>query len=162
MYEKGFRTVVSTLRRYSGSPVSEMKTLNYIESMLARQEARMAAYDEALLLNEKGYLSELSSGNMFIVIGGVLKTPPEDSGFISGVVREVVLQIASQLDKETIETDITLEDLYQADEAFLTNSVFEIMPLTSVNNRVIASGKPGKMTNEILGVYRDMVSKECT
>jgi len=130
--------------------------------MLARQEARMAAYDEALLLNEKGYLSELSSGNMFIVIGGVLKTPPEDSGFISGVVREVVLQIASQLDKETIETDITLEDLYQADEAFLTNSVFEIMPLTSVNNRVIASGKPGKMTNEILGVYRDMVSKECT
>ena len=130
--------------------------------MLARQEARMAAYDEALLLNEKGYLSELSSGNMFIVIGGVLKTPPEDSGFISGVVREVVLQIASQLDIETIETDITLEDLYQADEAFLTNSVFEIMPLTSVNNRVIASGKPGKMTNEILGVYRDMVSKECT
>ena len=130
--------------------------------MLARQEARMAAYDEALLLNEKGYLSELSSGNMFIVIGGVLKTPPEDSGFISGVVREVVLQIASQLDKETIETDITLEDLYQADEAFLTNSVLEIMPLTSVNNRIVASGKSGKMTNEILGVYRDMVSKECT
>ena len=162
MYEKGFRTVVSTLRRYSGSPVSEMKTLNYMESMLARQEARIANNDEALLLNEKGFLSESSSGNIFIVDGGVLKTPPENSGFISGVVREVVLEIASELDIETIETDITLENLIQADEAFLTNSVLEIMPITSVNDNVIASGKPGKLTNEILEIYRDMVSKECT
>jgi len=162
MYEKGFKAVVSTIRRHSGAPISEMKTLNYIESMLARQEARMADYDDALLLNEKGYLSESSSGNVFIVKDKVLKTPPENSGFISGVVREVVLQIASELDVKSIETNIRLNDLFKADEAFLTNSVIEIMPLVSVTDRAIGLGKPGFITRKILEAFRDKVKRECT
>lgn len=161
MYEKGYKAVVSAIRRHSDAPASEMKTLNYIESMLARQEARMAGYDDALLLNEKGYLSESSSGNVFIVKDKVLKTPPENSGFISGVVREVVLQIASELDIKSVETDIGLEDLYKADEAFLTNSVLEIMPLVSINDRAIGLGKPGIITRKILEAFRDKVSHEC-
>ena len=102
--------------------------------MLARQEARTAGYDEALLLNEKGYLSESSSGNLFLVKDNILTTPPENSGFISGVVREVVMEIASELNIKYIETNVNLEDLYQANEAFLTNSVLEIMPLVSVDD----------------------------
>jgi len=161
MYEKGFKAVISAIRRHSGAPASEMKTLNYIESMLARQEAKMADYDDALLLNEKGYLSESSSGNVFIAKDKVLKTPPENSGFISGVVREVVLQIASELDIKSVETDISLKDLFKADEAFLTNSVIEIMPLVSVNDRAIGLGKPGIITRKILEAFRDKVSREC-
>ena len=161
MYERGYRTVVSNLRRCSGSPVSEMKTLNYLESMLARQEARKAGYDDALLLNEKGNLSESSAGNVFMVKNGVLKTPPENSGFISGVVREVVMEIASELNIKYLETDLGLEDLYQADETFLTNSIIEVMPLVSVNDRTIGTGQPGIVTGKILERFREKVNHEC-
>lgn len=162
IYEKGFKAVISTIRRHSGSPVSEMKTINYVESMLARQEARMANYNDALLLNEKGYLSESSSGNVFIVKNKVLKTPPENSGFISGVVREVVMNIAPELDIKSVETNIGLQDLFEADEAFLTNSVIEIMPLVSVNERDIGLGKPGAITRRLMEAFRDQVNRECT
>ena len=161
MYQKGFKAIVSTLRRQSGSPVSEMKTLNYLESMLARQEARKAGYDDALLLNEKGNLSESSAGNVFMVKNGVLKTPPENSGFISGVVREVVMEIASELNIKYLETDLGLEDLYQADETFLTNSIIEVMPLVSVNDRTIGTGQPGIVTGKILERFREKVNHEC-
>jgi branched-chain amino acid aminotransferase len=161
IYEKGFKAIISTICRHSGSPVSEMKSINYVESMLARQEARMANYNDALLLNEKGYLSESSSGNVFIVKNKVLKTPPENSGFISGVVREVVLHIAPELDIKAIETNISLKDFFKSDEAFITNSLNEIMPLVSVNDRAIGLGKPGIITRKLMEAFRDQVNREC-
>ena len=160
-YENGYKALVSSLYRHSGSPISEMKTLNYVESMLARQEARTANYNEALLLNEKGNLSESSSGNVFLVKNKILKTPPENSGFISGVVREVVLQIAPELNIKAVEADISLKDIMNADEAFLTNSAIEIMPLVSVNDRSIGPGKPGPITRRLMEAYRDKVKREC-
>jgi branched-chain amino acid aminotransferase group I len=153
VYENGFKAAISSIYRHSGSPISEMKTLNYLESMLARQAARTANYNEALLLNEKGYLSESSSGNVFIIKNKVLKTPRENSGFISGVVREVVLQIAPELKIKAIETDINRKDIFNADEAFLTNSLNEIMPLVSVDDRPIGSGKPGIITNKFMEAF---------
>ncbi len=158
--EKGFRAMISSFHRHSGSPISEMKTLNYLESMLARQEARMADYNEAILLNDKGFLSESSSGNVFIFKDNILKTPEVNSGFISGIVREVILEISPLLNVKVVEADIHLDDLLSAEEAFLTNSIIEVMPLVTVNDQIIGNGKPGIITKKLMEAFRNQVIKE--
>ena len=112
VYQKGFRAVVSSIRRNSGSPLSRLKSANYLESLLARQEARAAGVNEALCLNEKGFLAEASMSNIFLVNDGVLRTPGEESGILPGVIRRVVLELASQMDINTVEHDISLSELY--------------------------------------------------
>lgn len=159
-YEKGFRGVVSSIRRNSQSPASGMKTLNYLESTLARQEARAANADQAIQLNEKGKIAEASTGNLFLVKDNILKTPKADSGIIPGIVREVILELAPQLNIKAIETDIELDKLFSADEAFLTNVLMEVMPLVSVDGRDIGTGKPGDISRRLLKAYRDQVQKE--
>lgn len=157
VYEKGYRAIVSSIRCNSQSPVSAMKSLNYLESMLARQEARAAGVDEAICLNEHGMLAEASTSNVFLVGDGALKTPAIASGFLPGITRETVLELAGKLGITTIEDEMTVEELIQADEAFLTNSVVEIMPLTEVDGKLIGSGKPGQVTRKLMGGYKEMV-----
>jgi branched-chain amino acid aminotransferase group I len=160
VYEKGFRAVVSSFCRNSRSPISGMKSLSYLESMLARQEARVAGVDEAICLNEQGYLAEASMSNVFVVVGGVLKTPGIASGILPGVTREAVLELAKNLKIPASEHDITLEELLQADEAFVTNSVIEVMPLTEVDDKPIGSGTPGQVTWKLTAAYEEMVWRE--
>jgi branched-chain amino acid aminotransferase len=160
VYEKGFRVVVSSVWRNSRSPVSAMKSLSYLESMLARQEARAAGVDEAICLNEEGFLAEASMSNVFLVVGGALKTPGIASGVLPGITREAVLELAEKLKIPASEDDITLEDLLQADEAFLTNSVIEVMPLTEVDGEPIGSGTPGQVTWRLTAAYEEMVWRE--
>ena len=160
MYEKGYRALVASVRRNSQSPASGMKTLNYLESIMARQEARTAGFDEAVQLNEKGKVAEASTGNLFLVKDNILKTPGVDSGIIPGIVREVLLELAPQLNIEAIETDIELDELFSADEAFLTNVLMEVMPLVAVNDRPIGSGKPGDITKQLMTAYRNLALKE--
>jgi branched-chain amino acid aminotransferase len=159
-YEKGYRAIVSSIRRHEGSPVSEMKTLNYLESLLARQEARMTDFNEAILLNEQGNIAESSSGNVFLVKNGTFKTPRANNGLIPGIAREVILEAIPQFQLSAEETDLTLDDLLAADEAFLTNSMIEVMPLVSINNRTIGSGRPGELTRKMMQVYRERVIRE--
>ena len=151
--------MVSSIHRNSQSLLSRIKSTNYLESIIARQEARMAGFDEALFFNEKGFLTEASMSNVFLVTKGVLRTPRLASGVLPGITRETVLQLTIQLGLYNIESDINLDELYQAEEAFLTNSLIEIMPLTNVNGGAIGLGKPGTITERLMEAYRGIVKK---
>ncbi len=156
IYQKGFRAVVSSIRRNSGSPLSRLKSANYLENMLVKQEARAAGVDEALCLNEKGLLAEASMSNIFLVDDGVLRTPGEESGILPGVTRGVVLELASRLGISTLKHNVRLVELSQAQEAFLTNSLIEIMPLTEIEGRPVGSGRPGPVTQRLMADYRKL------
>ena len=164
LYNKGFRAGVSSLRRYSQSPLSRLKSANYLLSVLAKMEAEVAGLDESLLLNEHGFITEGSISNVFFVSHTGLVTPPLESGILPGITREVVMELAHPLGINITEAEVRLEDLGQFDEAFLTNSVMELMPLVEVRENVgkiitIGSGKPGKLTKRLMTAYREMVEQ---
>ena len=157
VYQNGFRAVVSSIRRNSQSPLSRLKSANYLESIQARQEARAAGVDEALCLNEKGLVAEASMSNIFVVTDGILKTPGQESGILPGITRETILELASQLTIDTLEHDIRLDELFHAQEAFLTNSLIEVMPLTEIDGKPIGSGRAGSITKRLMVAYKKMV-----
>jgi len=163
-YAQGFKAGISSLRRDSRSPLSRLKTTNYLLSTLAKMEAEAAGLDEALLLNERGFIAEGSISNVFFVDGSGLITPPVESGVLPGVTRGVVMELACALKIKVTEAEVKLEDLGQFDEAFLTNSVMEIVPLVEVDTSgkrvTIGSGKPGEITKRLMTAYREMVERE--
>ena len=158
-YQQGFKAIVSSSRRNSQSPVSGLKSLNYLDSLLARREAKAAGADEAIVLNEEGFLAEGSMSNIFLVSGNTLHTPSEDSGILPGITREVVLELALSLGMEAIERKIALEELLQADEAFFTSSLIEIMPLTHVDEQSIGSGRAGMVIQKLMTAYKRLVEQ---
>ncbi len=159
-YRRGYRAVTASLRRNHRSPLAGIKSLNFTENLLARQEARRAGVDEAVLLNDRDRVAEASMSNLFVVSGVVLRTPPLDAGILPGVTREAVLELAQRLGIAAVEDDITLDELWQAGEAFLTNSVMEIMPLTGLDGRAIGDGQAGLVTQRLRVAYRDLVRLE--
>jgi branched-chain amino acid aminotransferase group I len=158
-YETGFKAAVSFLRRNSQSPLSRLKSTCYMENVLARMTARATGYDEALFLNEQGYLAEGSTSNIFLVSNGEIITPCFESGVLPGITREAVLEIARTSNLKSTERWVELNELMEAQEAFLTNSILELMPLVSVEGRPIGSGKPGKLSGDLLFAYRKLVDK---
>ena len=165
IYNRGFRVGASSFRRYSQSPLSRLKSANYLLNVLARKEAEAAGLDESLLLNERGFITEGSISNVFFVAHSGLVTPPVESGILPGITREVVMELADALGIDVTEGEVRLEDLGQFDEAFLTNSVMEIMPLVEVRDNAgevitIGSGRPGKITRRLMAAYREMVERE--
>jgi branched-chain amino acid aminotransferase group I len=161
VYQKGFKTIVSSTRRNSRSWLSKMKSLNYLDNLLAQREARLAGADEAILLEDQGFLTEGSTSNIFLVSQGNLLTPSEDSGILPGITRKMVLDLAPSLGIKAIERRITLEELLRADEAFFTNSLIEIMPLTWVAEQAIGSERVGEVTQSLIETYRELVKKQC-
>jgi len=157
VYQRGFRAIVSSIRRNSQSPLSKLKSANYLENLLVKQEAGKSGADEALCLNEKGLLAEASMSNVFLVNGGTLLTPKEENGILPGITREAVLELAPQLSITAFRQDISLEEVFQAQEVFLTNSLMEIMPLTEVNDKPVGSGRPGSVTRRLMKAYRELV-----
>ena len=162
IYERGFRVIISSTRRNSRSPVPAMKTTGYLENLLSRQEARVAAADDALLLNDRGKLAEASTSNVFLVKGNTLKTPRTENGILPGITRDVILELALQIGITTLEADILPDELLSANEAFLTSSLMEVMPLTGISGKAIGSGKPGAVTGKLAAAYKDLVLKETT
>jgi len=158
-YETGFKAAVSFLRRNSQSPLSRLKSTCYMENVLARMAAKAAGCDEAILLNEQGYLAEGSSTNIFLVSNGELITPCFESGVLPGITRDAVLEIARTSNIKATERWVELNELIEAQEAFLTNSILELMPLVSVEGRPISTGKPGKLTGDLLFAYRKLVDE---
>ncbi len=159
-YEKGLRAVVADTRRNSRSALSGMKSTAYMDSLIARHEAAAAGADDAILLNERGLVAECSTSNIFIVSGGRLLTPPVDCGILPGITREIMLELAGKLEIPAVEIEIRLDDLYKADEAFITNSIIEIIPIVAVDGRAIGSGGPGDITARLLYAYRQVVSRQ--
>jgi branched-chain amino acid aminotransferase len=158
-YESGFKAMLSPLRRNSQSPLSRLKSTCYMENVLARTAARAAGCDEAIFLNEQGYLTEGSTTNVFLVSRGELITPCLESGVLPGVTRDAVLEIARTSNIKATERWVQLNELIEAQEAFVTNSILELMPLVSVEGRTISSGKPGKLTGDLLFAYRKLVDE---
>jgi branched-chain amino acid aminotransferase group I len=159
-YERGYSAILSTYRRNSHSPLSRLKSTSYLENVLARQEARAAGADEALLFNEKGFVAEGSSTNIFLVNEEMLITPSTESGALPGITREAVLELAKSMGIVTVVKQAELRELLTAREAFLTNSILEIMPLIRLDNKHIGSGKPGPVTQQLMSSYRELVAKE--
>jgi len=159
IYKRGFHAVISDIRRNSGSPLAGLKTANYLENLLARGAARAAGADDAILLNERGELAEASTSNLFLVKDGNLRTPPVEAGILPGITRAVVLELAARLNIAAHEGTLTIEELHQADEAFLTNSIMEIMPLTYVEEQAVGKGKPGPLTTRLMTAYQALVRR---
>jgi branched-chain amino acid aminotransferase group I len=156
----GRLAVISSIRRNSHSPLSRVKSLNYLDNLLARREAKAAGVDEALLLNEVGLLVEASTSNLFIVSQGALITPDESCGLLPGIARRTVLELAASLGIEARESNLSLEGLLGAEEAFLTNSMIEIAPLIAVGDQRIGSGDAGELTRRLSQRYGELVRAE--
>jgi len=159
-YQKGYKAVVSPIRQNSQSPLSHLKTVNYLNQLLARREAKEKGADEAILLNESGLLCEGSTNNVFLVSKGNLVTPNEESGCLPGITRQTVIELASELGIRVTEREVRLEELFRANEAFLTSSLIELMPLTEVNGEPIGESKRSKITERLMSAYKEAVVKE--
>lgn len=164
VYRQGFKVVVSSVGRNVHSPASGMKSLSYLDNLLARREARLAGADEAILVNEKGFIAEGSTSNVFFISGNVLFTPGEDSGILPGITRAVVIDLARSARIEAVEKKVSLEEFAAADEAFCTNSLIEIMPITMFGEKAIGPAVPGVITETLIAGYRRLVASmgHCT
>ncbi len=159
-YATGFRAYLVSMRRSSYSPLARIKSLNYLDNILARLEAREHNAQEALLLNTLGWVAEGATSNIFVIKDKKLITPPVDAGILPGITRAAVLELAGNADIKTQEETFSPEEMVRADESFLTNSLMEIMPLVMLNERKIGSGRPGQLTELLRQSYRELVNKE--
>jgi branched-chain amino acid aminotransferase len=157
IYSRGYRVIISSIHRNSQSPLPGLKSSNFLESLLARQEAREAGADDALLLNDKGFLAEASSSNVFTAKKGKLTTPGLGSGILPGITRSLILEMAATLKIVAQESDISPGELMAADEAFISNSMIEIMPVSEVNGKKIGAGQAGPITLKLRQAYRSSV-----
>ena len=162
-YERGLRAVTAAVRKVRPDAVSvQAKTLNYLNSILARLEANRAGVEEALMLQGDGYVCECSADNIFLVRGGEVWTPPAHLGILQGVTREEVMELARRQGLPMLERVFTLYDVYTADECFLTGTGAEVGPVVEVDSRRIAAGTPGPITQRLIAAFRDLVMREGT
>ena len=162
-YEKGLKVVTCPTRRIAHGALSPMvKSLNYLNNIMAKIEASHAGAGEGLMLNEQGLVAECTGDNIFLVSGGRITTPPISSGALAGVTRAVAIGIASELGIEVSEPQTTRYDIYTADECFLTGTAAEIIPAVELDSRPIGNGKPGPMTQRFIARYRELTRTEGT
>jgi len=158
MYETGMSIITaSTTRTHPNSLSPKIKSLNYLNNVMAKWEAIDAGCPEAVMLNHLGFVCECTGDNIFIVKNGRLITPPEESGILVGVTRQAIIDIATTAGIPVDEKNITRYDLYIADECFLTGTGAEVIPVTKIDNRVIGAGSPGTMTEQLMTSYRKKV-----
>lgn len=158
LYLSGMSAITLHGYRMSKSPIHRLKATSYLPSLLAREKALAAGCHEALLINEEGNIAEGSFTNLFAIEASVLYTPPIHDGLLPGITRECVLEIAANTGLAVAEESVPVGRLQSAQEAFLTNSLLEIMPLTKVDHIVIADGKPGPQTLALRERYHDRIS----
>ena len=150
LYEKGLEIVtVSVQRTHPAALNPRIKSLNYLNNILAKIEGLQAGCIEALMLNHKGEIAECTGDNIFLVRDGVLYTPPIDAGILEGVTRQAVIDLAKRAKIEVREVALTKHDVYIADECFLTGTAAEVIPVVKVDSRTIGTGKPGPMTGDL-------------
>jgi branched-chain amino acid aminotransferase len=150
LYENGLEIItVSVMRTHPAALNPRIKSLNYLNNILAKIEGLQAGCIEALMLNHKGEIAECTGDNIFLVRKGVLYTPPIDAGILEGVTRDAVIELAQQAGIEVREVPLTKHDVYIADEVFLTGTAAEVIPVVKVDSRTIGSGKPGPITLDL-------------
>jgi len=157
LYENGLEVVtVSTVRNHPNALDPRIKSLNYLNNILAKIEALNAGVMEAIMLNSHGYVTECTGDNIFIVTSANLVTPPPSAGILEGITREVVMDLARQAGITVLERNLTRYDVFTADECFLTGTAAEIIPVVKVDGRDVADGKPGAITLKLLESFRKL------
>ena len=140
---------VATIRNHPNALSPRIKSLNYLNNIMAKMEAIQSGCLEALMLNHEGEVAECTGDNIFIVKRGVLKTPPPDAGILEGVTRNTVLEAARAANIAVQETALTRLDVHTADECFLTGTAAEVIPVVKCDGRTIGNGKPGPITKQL-------------
>jgi len=155
-YEKGLEIItVSTIRNHPTALNPRIKSLNYLNNILAKIEGIQAGCVEALMLNHKGEVAECTGDNIFLVSRGQLITPPIDAGILEGITRDVVIELAEKENITVRQIPLTKHDVYIADECFLTGSAAEVVPVVKVDSRKIGDGKPGSTTRRLMSLFRE-------
>ena len=161
--EKGLTVITCATRRTGAAALNPaVKSLNYLNNVMARIEANLAGADEALMLNEAGNVAECTADNVFVIKKGQIFTPPISAGALRGITRSVVFDVAAELGLKVIETDVTRHDVFIADECFLTGTAAEVIPVVKADGRTIGSGKPGSITMRIIERFREMTRETGT
>ena len=160
-YRKGLPLVTVPTRRNVAEALSpKIKSLNYLNNILAKVEANQRGALEAIMLTQDGYVAECTADNLFILRKGRLLTPPTWQGALEGVTRAAVLELAAKLKVKAAEEPMTRYDVYTADEAFMTGTAAEIVPVISLDGRSIGTGKPGPVTLKLMKAYRALTARE--
>jgi len=166
VYRNGMECITATTRRSSPDVLNPaIKSLNYLNNILAKIECIRAGVPECVMLNQQGLVAECSGDNIFIYIrdfngNAQLRTPPVSAGILEGITRDAVLQIAAEFDIPCIERDMSVLDVYAAEEVFLTGTGAEVVAMTKLDSRVIGDGKPGAVTQRITERYRELTRSE--
>jgi branched-chain amino acid aminotransferase len=156
-YENGLEIItVSTMRNHPAALSPRIKSLNYLNNILAKIEGLQAGCEEALMLNHKGEVAECTGDNVFLVKRGQLLTPPIDAGILEGITRAAVIELAAEAGIAVREIPLTRHDVYIADECFLTGSAAEIVPVVKVDSRRIGDGRPGPLTRQLMTRFHEV------
>ncbi len=158
LYDNGLEIVTaSTIRNHPAATNPRIKSLNYLNNILAKMEGIRAGCLEALMLNHKGEVAECTGDNIFLVKQGVLRTPPLDAGILEGVTRNAVIDLARADGIVVQEMSLTRHDVYTADECFLTGTAAEVIPVVKIDGRLIGTGKPGPITRQLHERFHKLV-----
>jgi len=160
-YTKGIAIITSSSRRLPVDGLDpRIKSLNYLNNIIAKIEAKQAGCLEAVMLNKQGYVAECTGDNIFIIKAGELYTPTTCQGALDGITRATVMELATKLDISCHALTLSRYDLYNADECFLTGSGAEVMPVTAIDGRKIGDGKPGSVTRKLLAAFRQFIAAD--
>jgi len=156
-YEKGLTIVTApTMRNLPNAINPAIKSLNYLNNILAKIEAANAGCEEAIMLNSDGFVAECTGDNLFILSEGTLCTPPLAAGALYGITRNVVMELARDLGLPVVEKNLSRYDVFVAEECFLTGTAAEVVPVVKVDQRVIGEGVPGPWTSKLLAAYHEL------
>ncbi|MBT3880471.1 MAG: branched-chain-amino-acid transaminase [Candidatus Scalindua sp.] len=159
LYEKGLDVIiVHTIRNHPDALSPTVKSMNYLNNILAKIECIKAGAAEGIMLNKDGYVAECTGDNIFIVKDNEIFTPPVSAGILIGITRNVVIELAKEAGTTVREEQLTQEDLYNADECFLTGTAAEIIPVANIDGKKVSTGKPGKITLSLLKKYQELTS----
>jgi len=161
MYEGGIHVAVCDYRQARSDPLAGHKTTSYLPRLLGLRQAQRAQCPEALWFNVHNQLAEGSVSNVFLVKDGAIKTPPIDTPVLPGIARAAVIELAAEAGVSLEETPLTLEDLFGADEVFLTNVVMQVMPVIRVEKHDVGDGRVGPTARKLREAFHDLVRKEC-
>ncbi len=157
LYEQGLEIVtVSVMRNHPAALSPRVKSLNYLNNILAKIEGIQAGCVEAMMLNHKGEVAECTGDNIFLVRQGRLLTPPNDAGILEGITRDAVIGLAGESGIEVREIPLTKHDVYIADECFLTGTAAEVVPVIKVDSRIIGDGTPGPITRQLIARFHEL------
>ena len=160
-YENGLELITCATRRPTPASLSpQVKSLNYLNNVMAKIECIKAGVLEGLMLNEQGYVAECTGDNIFVISDGVIYTPPISDGALDGITRATIFELCESIGIEIKEKTLTRYDVYTCDEAFLTGTAAEVIPCVGLDDRKIGDGKPGAVSKELVTAFRELANSE--